>query len=233
MPERTRHDILIPSRHITCRLKSNRGQSAYRTHPALQVLHLQGIDSSILRFLTCPSLVELYYDDYDEDHNDFADFLSRSRPPLLRLSLHDGAYPRILYCFQFLMDLTALEISDLTVAGMSDFLHDLVVRDPASFLPNLESFASSVSFEGQDPHTEVERSGIHYGDLADALELRWNRTNSCPRLKSFRMTWRPAGLNVDPVILTPPPDFYNNFPRLQHLIEEVENGKAGMSRAWI
>ncbi|KAJ6473230.1 hypothetical protein C8R45DRAFT_1217673 [Mycena sanguinolenta] len=205
--------------------------------PDLKFLRLKGCDEcgGILGLATLPSLVELVFDDTDSDASEhyqyFVDWLSRSRPPLSRLSLRGGAYPRIIHGFPFLIDLTSLEISGLTVADMSNFLHDLVLRDPTSFLPNLESLASWVG-RGYDLEAD-----LNYGDLADALESRWNRTDPTPRLKSFRMTWifdeRPR--------LNPPRNFHLSLPRLRRLIEEgmdisvsVEiSTNRVMSEAWI
>ncbi|KAJ6473249.1 hypothetical protein C8R45DRAFT_1103812 [Mycena sanguinolenta] len=202
--------------------------------PALKVLHL-GADVpgcapiSILALATFPSLEELEYGCTASDSQSFVAFLSRSRPPLLRLSLHDGAYGRIFDAFPFLVHLSALEIYDLTVAGMSDFLRNLIVRDSASFLPNLESFTSSV-WLGED-RPEGDTAGIDYGELADALQFRCN-------LDSFQMTWEPSEWRF----MVPPQDFHLNLPRFERLIEEgmdisviakIEYGDEETSQVWI
>ncbi|KAJ6455371.1 hypothetical protein C8R45DRAFT_1036137, partial [Mycena sanguinolenta] len=114
----------------------------------LKVLYLHGeaVCCDLLSLLTLPSLVELdFYDGGMSDYQEhFVDFLSRSRPPMLHLSLHGGAYSRVVHGFFFLLDITVLEISRLTAGKLSEFFQDLRTRDPASFLPNLESIAVSV-----------------------------------------------------------------------------------------
>ncbi|KAF7354686.1 F-box domain-containing protein [Mycena sanguinolenta] len=147
-------------------------------HPDLKVLHLVGYDvcSSIIGLATLPSLVELNYADHNppklQHYEHFVDFLSRSRPPLLRLTLFDGTYSRIPRAFPFLIHLTSLELLRLSAAEMSDFSHDLVVRDQASFLPNLESVTSSawpiVDYYGPPKPPETAED-INYGDWQMAL----------------------------------------------------------------
>ncbi|KAF8173843.1 hypothetical protein K438DRAFT_2023370 [Mycena galopus ATCC 62051] len=211
-------------------------------HLAMKVLHLGGeyVARCILDVLTLPLLVELDYNDASgsEDHCDFVSFLSRSRPPLSHLSLHSGAYSRILNGCSLLCDLTVLTIAHFTTTEMSGFLHELRVRDSALFLPNLESFTSSVSPSGRYSNS----TGINYGDLADALEFRWHRNNPGPRLRSFQITWSTYhDLDVvaeNKVLLIPPPDFRLNLARLQDLIEEgmhisVKAEVDQMSEAWI
>ncbi|KAJ6473261.1 hypothetical protein C8R45DRAFT_1217696 [Mycena sanguinolenta] len=184
--------------------------------PTFEVLHLEGdrVCSLILALATLPSLIELRYGDgtdfeFEDNvpiHEHFVDFLSRSRPPLLRLCLHGGAYSRILHGFPFLEKLTSLEISHSNVAGMSGLLQNLRILDPNSFLPQLESLTSAV-WSG-----EQEMTGINYRDLADALEFRCNLT-------SFRMTWTP----YEWLLYNHPQDLHDNLPRLQRLIGEGMN----------
>ncbi|KAJ7822502.1 hypothetical protein B0H14DRAFT_2598533 [Mycena olivaceomarginata] len=154
-------------------------------HLALKALHLTGeyVCIHILSILTLPSLVELDFRDGNgyPYHEEFVSFLSRSRPSLLRLSLHGGAYSRIIHGFPFLLDLTTLKISEMSVAGILDFSHNLRVRDPAAFLPNLKSFACSVREPARN-HLIKKIPVIQYGDVADALEFR-----SGYRLKSFEL----------------------------------------------
>ncbi|KAJ6473280.1 hypothetical protein C8R45DRAFT_1217710 [Mycena sanguinolenta] len=198
----------------------------------LQTLHLRGdtVCSDILSILTLPSLVELQYDGggVSDYHEDFVNFLSRSRPPLSRLSLYDGAYSRAVHGFSFLLDIAVLEISPLTVAKLSEFFQDLRTRDPASFFPNLESIAVWVYKPFQTHHTRPEDSSdVNYGDLVDALEFRRNRPG--PRMKSFRMTWSHEEYTdgsepeedeyVNKFYLIPSPNFRINLPRLHALIE--------------
>ncbi|KAJ6447510.1 hypothetical protein C8R45DRAFT_188778 [Mycena sanguinolenta] len=201
-------------------------------HPALEVFHFRGSHAtsccSILGLATFPSLVELdFHDDVtSEQYESFVGLLSRSRPPLLRLSLYAAAYLRILHGLPFLLDLAALEISNLTVAEMTDFLHNLAVRDPASFLPNLESFKSSVCEEDfQTAEWGDDLFDIDYMELADALKFRWNRADPLPRLRSFRMTWMALSDWDDSDSDNEPsldsPDSFNlGLPRLRPLIEE-------------
>ncbi|KAJ6473232.1 hypothetical protein C8R45DRAFT_1012689 [Mycena sanguinolenta] len=217
-------------------------------HPSLEVLHLVGYDvcSSIIGLATLPSLVELHYGDHSPPerrrYERFVDFLSRSHPPLLRLSLFDGIYSRIPHTFSLLSNLTSLEILHLSAAEMSDFSHDLVARDPASFLPNLKSVTIS-AWSTDDDDSDTPRSEhfdtddddsdlsdtpdsedpdnpanvIDCEGLAAALEVRWNRIDPNPRLKSFRMAWMVEGRKPN---LHPPKKFNLVRPRLQRLIEE-------------
>ncbi|KAJ7688762.1 hypothetical protein B0H14DRAFT_2653042 [Mycena olivaceomarginata] len=84
-----------------------------------------------------------------------------------------GAYPRIIHGYPFLFDLTCLDIFAFTVPEMSDFLQDLRTRDPASFLPKLETLQFSVSGSAEDFAAENE---------------------SLPAVARFwRIPWRPDG----------------------------------------
>ncbi|KAF8146490.1 hypothetical protein K438DRAFT_1944552 [Mycena galopus ATCC 62051] len=211
-------------------------------HLALKVLHLKA-SSEVLFTLALPSLVELDYEDGDisQYHQRFISFLSRSRPPLVRLFLHGGAYQRVLHGSSFLLGLTVLEISDLDPAGMSDLLNNLRV-DPAAFLPNLESLALSV---WEMFNSTEETSKVDYGNLVDALELRWQRNGLGSGLKSFRMQWgadewSDNSLDDHPnkFISTLPATFRLSLPRFQKLLEEgmhisvtAQTGK--MSQIWI
>ncbi|KAJ6466813.1 hypothetical protein C8R45DRAFT_1219175 [Mycena sanguinolenta] len=130
------------------------GTAPLLSRPALKVLHLEGgsVCRLILGLLTLPSLVELRYGDGNSsEHVHFIDFLSRSRPPLLRLHLHGGKHSRIVHGSPFLIDLISLEMSGSTIGGISYFSRDLLVRDPASFLPKLQSL--------------VLRGDYRFGDL--------------------------------------------------------------------
>ncbi|KAJ7367632.1 hypothetical protein DFH08DRAFT_725637 [Mycena albidolilacea] len=190
-------------------------------HLALKALHLTGeyVCIHILSILTLPSLVELDFRDGDgyPYHEEFVSFLSRSHPSLLRLSLHGGAYSRIIYGFPFLLDLTTLKISEMSVVGILDFSHNLRVRDPAAFLPNLKSFACSVREPARN-HLIKKIPVIQYGDVADALEFR-----SGYRLKSFELKLNRQSMRdqLDAYdgdyannlrdLLAPPPNFRLNF----------------------
>jgi hypothetical protein len=149
---------------------------------------------------------------------EFVCFLSRSRPPLMHLSL-DDAYSYILGGYLFLLDLVVLDMSGLNVAEMLGLVHRL--RDPA-FLPKLVSFTCLV-WEWIKPHPKDKTSAINYGNLADTLEFRGNTNNPGTRLKSFQMKWRG---NCDHLgaaaknYLISPPDFRLNLPRLQNLVDE-------------
>ncbi|KAJ7342618.1 hypothetical protein DFH08DRAFT_747973 [Mycena albidolilacea] len=188
-------------------------------HLPLTVLHLRGsfVCSDILAYLTLPSLRELHLDGDDGGSGEkFVCFLSRSRPPLMHLSL-DDAYSYILGGYRFLLDLVVLDMPSLNVAEMSGLVHRL--RDPA-FLPKLASLSCSV-WEWIKPHPKDKTSAINYGNLADALEFRGNTNNSGARLKSFRMKWQDSRDDPeDRISFTPPPDFRLNLPRLQNLVDE-------------
>ncbi|KAJ6544178.1 hypothetical protein B0H19DRAFT_1169842 [Mycena capillaripes] len=195
-------------------------------HLALKVLHLTGQLAclDILCILTLPALLELELDDGDgvgiESHQEFSSFLSRSRPPLHRLTLH--RYQPLIHSFSLLPHLTILEMQDLSVDEMSSLLRDLQVRDSVAFLPNLRYLVVSVHMYSN--HT-AEPSAIRYGELADALEYRWkNSSITAPRIESFRMTWAPAGVygehRHNKLHLIPSPDFRINLPRLLELVDE-------------
>jgi hypothetical protein len=168
----------------------------------------------------------------DGDHGgsgeEFVCFLSRSRPSLMHLSLHD-AYSYILGGYQFLLDLVVLDMTGLNVAEMSGLVHRLC--DPA-FLPKLVSFSCSV-WEWIEPHSKNKNSTINYGNLVDSLELRGNTNNPDAQLKSFQMKWRG---NCDHLLM--PPDFCLNLPRLQNLVDEgmhisVTAEVGSLSDVWI
>ncbi|KAJ6447513.1 hypothetical protein C8R45DRAFT_188827 [Mycena sanguinolenta] len=232
------HVLRLAVSLVECRFDYVRGQGNVNPtvplpiHPALKILHFRGhhVSSSILGLATFPSLVELDYRDGEtsEPYESFIGFLSRSRAPLLRLFLLGRSYLRILHGFPYLLDLVDLEISGLAVAGMSDFLQNLAVRDPASFLPRLESLTCSVREEDFETEgLDHDPSDVNWDGLADALEFRfrWNRPGPLPRLKSFRMTWMTDGeLNEDSdndnELLSPPSGFDHNLPRLRCLIQE-------------
>ncbi|KAJ7911070.1 hypothetical protein B0H13DRAFT_585912 [Mycena leptocephala] len=155
-------------------------------------------------------------------HEEFVSILSRSRPRLHHLSF-STAYSRIAHGSSFLLDLTDLEITHLAVAEISDFLRHLGVRSSTSFLPKLESFASSVWEPVSYFNSTEAPSMIEYGDLADALDCRWNQNHMGSRLGSFRMVWRSHSCSDDEkhkLFLSPPPDFRLNRPRLFDLVEE-------------
>ncbi|KAJ6465926.1 hypothetical protein C8R47DRAFT_1079169 [Mycena vitilis] len=73
---------------------------------------------------------------------------------------------------------------------------------------------------------------LHYGDLADALEYRWNRNNSGTRLECIRMSqsfnatdndqWylKEENAEADKLRLIPPPDFRAQLPRLLELVDK-------------
>ncbi|KAF7354704.1 F-box domain-containing protein [Mycena sanguinolenta] len=198
----------------------------------LKVLHLRGeaVCCNILSILTLPSLVELDYNDggVSDYHEHFVDFMSRSRPPLLHLSLHGGAYSRVHHSFSFLLDLTVLGISGLTADTMSHLVQDFRTRDPASFLPNLKSVALSV-WQPENYSPKEDTPPANYGDLTDALEFRRNRPG--PRMKSLRMKWCHECADgsdsefgederVNKLYLIPSANFRVNLPRLQALIED-------------
>ncbi|KAF7331008.1 F-box domain-containing protein [Mycena venus] len=192
-------------------------------HSSLKVLQLTGssLCRDILNILTLPSLVELDIlgTNISESHQEFASYLSRSLPPLQHLSLYYGGYLCIVHGFPFLPNLAVLNLADLTVAEMSDFLERLRARDSAPFLPNLQSLVITGS------ESEAVPSALNYGLLADALDCRWNRADSGPRLESFKMTWTRYGTNVDYPLLRrsdPPPDFRLSVPRLLDMIDEAD-----------
>ncbi|KAJ7165853.1 hypothetical protein C8R46DRAFT_1096391, partial [Mycena filopes] len=112
-------------------------------HLALEVLEIDGYLAcvDILGILTLPSLLELDYDDGNggEYHGQFALFLSRSRPPLQRLTLH-STHQHLIHSVSFLPWLIDLKITGLKEADMLDLVEALRVRDTASFLPSLTSF---------------------------------------------------------------------------------------------
>ncbi|KAF7331013.1 hypothetical protein MVEN_02441600 [Mycena venus] len=143
-------------------------------HLALRTLHLTDhtVCLDILRILTLPALSELNLDDGRdsvEQYHEVLSFLSRSRPPLQRLSVQHG-YPRLTHAFPFLLQLSALEIPEVTVAEYSILLQDLRARDPATFLPNLKSLVisswESLYYEAEQP------ASVDCEVLADALTQR-------------------------------------------------------------
>ncbi|KAJ6508928.1 hypothetical protein C8R45DRAFT_1090055 [Mycena sanguinolenta] len=127
----------------------------------------------MLGIAALPSWVESDYGDGSalKHHEHFVDLLSRSGAPLLLLSIQRR------YLF-------------MAVAGISDFVYNLVVRALASFLPNLRSFISSARPD-KNLETEDDASRIDHDELADALQFRWGKTDPSPRLKAFRMTISP------------------------------------------
>ncbi|KAJ6466816.1 hypothetical protein C8R45DRAFT_1020227 [Mycena sanguinolenta] len=119
------HVLRLAVSLVECRISSVYGSGIVTgtaplpSRPALKVLHLEGASGSrILGLLTLPS-----------------------RPPLLRLHLHGDAYHRIVHGCSFLLDLTTLEMSGLTMGDVLCVAQDLLAHDPASFLPNLQSLA--------------------------------------------------------------------------------------------
>ncbi|KAJ7654409.1 hypothetical protein DFH06DRAFT_513498 [Mycena polygramma] len=196
-------------------------------HRNLEVLHLTGhmLCAHILCILTLPALLELKFDDGNDNecHEEFSQFLSRSQPPLHRLSLYRG-YQLLVHGFPLLPHLAVLEI-DLSIAEMSDLLRKFRDFDAAVFLPNLRSVVVSIQEPNSYGWNLTKTAPIDYGDLADALEHRWNRNNAGPRLTSLRMSQFFADnydeeAVADKLRLIPPSDFRMHLPRLLELVKE-------------
>ncbi|KAJ7174408.1 hypothetical protein C8R46DRAFT_1080829 [Mycena filopes] len=183
-------------------------------HLALEVLEIDGYLAcvDILEILTLPSLLELDYDDGNggEYHGQFALFLSRSRPPLQRLTLH-STHQHLIHGVSFLPWLIDLKITHLKEADMVDLVETLRVRDTASFLPSLTSFVVSVREAFASRATAMK-----YEHLRDALEVRWNRNKPGPRLRRFEMVCE----SETKKLLRPPPDFRMNLQEFRSLIQE-------------
>ncbi|KAJ7661589.1 hypothetical protein DFH06DRAFT_376752 [Mycena polygramma] len=174
---------------VECRLSGAQGDvddtELLPPHLGLEVLYLTGycLCSDLLFILTLPALLELDFDDGNgnECHKEFTEFLSRSRPPLHRLSIHRG-YQLLVHGVPLLLHLAVLEIN-LSVAEMADFLHTLRDHDPSVFLPNLRSVVVSVWATERSWDAPRTPTVLHYGDLVvlsstDGTEitpaLNWN-----------------------------------------------------------
>ncbi|KAJ6473269.1 hypothetical protein C8R45DRAFT_907901 [Mycena sanguinolenta] len=198
----------------------------------LQALRVRGeiVSCDVLPILTLPSLRWLdHHDGGGPDYYEgFVDFLSRSRPPLSHLSLHDGVYSHVRHAVSFLASLAVLEISRLPVRKLLEFFEDLQTQDPSSFLPNLESIIVSVWQPFKNYWRMEDAPDVDYGYLTDALEFRRHRNSPGLRLQSFRMKWMheeqthgpdsSEDERINKLNLIPSADFRINVPRLHDLI---------------
>ncbi|KAJ7663026.1 hypothetical protein B0H17DRAFT_1257426 [Mycena rosella] len=194
----------------------------------LKSLTLQGPSAlSILRHLMLPALLELDFAEQrlglDQHHGDFVSFLSRSSPPLKRLSLY-RSFQYLIHSTPFLSELAVLKMDSFPVPDMSDLLH--LLREPANpFLPNLSSIHMSV---WGSPH-------LDYADVADTLEYRWSRIGG-PRLEVFHVNLHRTDLSMNS---RSPPNFRVILARLLDLVEQgmhisfVGVPRTGARQTWI